>query len=176
MMTEKTDGPKAFPFIAPIGDQVTQARGSSDPLDQKQKSLLGETLRDPDRSLLRKWLTGHGLETRYRLVEGEKMVESEKMEQNRVGGVRAKGSSARLGKRPGGERYIRSDELVATDIFVEKAQVFLTTRGRTLYICGIFTSVLAIGLPLGAAWFVYGTETKQLLDVTNSSDDVSHAS
>lgn len=66
-------------------------------------------------------------------------------------------------------------KLAATDIFVEKAQVFLTNRGRWLYIFGVFTSVLAIVVLLAAAWFAYDAETSHLLQISYSSETVSPA-
>lgn len=147
-----------------------------DPLDQKQKSLLGETLRDPDCSLLRKWLTGRGLNKPdiawWRAIRWWRARRWRK-----IGWEVFERKALLLAAARDLEENDISDpmKLAATDIFVEKAQVFLTTRGRALYVFGVLTSVLAIGLLLGAAWFAYGTETKKLLDVANSSDDVSPA-
>jgi len=170
-MTENTAGVRELNEVGSSG-----AKASTDSSDQKQKSLLGETLRDPERSLLRKWLTGRGLE------------------KPDIGWWRAsRWWRARRWKKIGWEVFERkalllaaardlkendiSDpmKLAATDIFVEKAQVFLTTRGRWLYIFGFCTSVFATFILLTAAWLVYDADTKDLLRVDHSSDNVSAA-
>ena len=66
-------------------------------------------------------------------------------------------------------------KLAATDIFVEKAQRFLTSRGRWLYAFGAFTSVAAMLVLLGGAYFVYTRDPLRLLNVASSAHNVSTA-
>lgn len=161
--------------VAPIGDQVTQARGFSDPLDQERKSLLGATLRDPDLSLLRKWLTGGLKKPDIAWWRARRWWRGRRW--NKIGWEVFERKALLLAAARDLEENNIPDpmKLAATDIFVEKAQVFLTTRGRTLYIFGVLTSLAAIIILGSAAWFAYGADTRDLLHVSNSSDDVSHA-
>ncbi len=66
-------------------------------------------------------------------------------------------------------------KLAATDIFVEKAQGFLTSRGSWLYAIGALTSTITIAFLAGVAWHLYTADPLKLLQTTTSSADVSRS-
>jgi hypothetical protein len=64
-------------------------------------------------------------------------------------------------------------ELAATDIFVEKAQRFLTSRGRWLYGCGTATAAIAIGVLTYAAFYLWNKPMAEILPGVRPADWVS---
>jgi hypothetical protein len=66
-------------------------------------------------------------------------------------------------------------KLAATDIFVEKAQRYLTVRARLLYWTGIFVALLLVGMLSGAAWYVFTRRPDAILQITWPNEPVSTA-
>lgn len=141
------------------------------PSVQDSSNPLGSTLQDPEKSLLRKWLATLDLKAhpdggffrskRWRSIGWE---------------VFERKSLLLASARDLEENNIPDPiKLAATDIFVEKAQRTLATRGKWLYIFGALTATLATVVLLGAAWLIFSVDVLNLLHVKASSDTVSNA-
>jgi hypothetical protein len=66
-------------------------------------------------------------------------------------------------------------KLAATDVFVEKAQSFLTKRGLYLYCFGAFTTVLAVVLMAYAGNHLYSKPVSDILEVSDPGAHVTRS-
>lgn len=138
------------------------------PKQEPPTSSLGSTLLKPETSLLKKWL------------DESKNPDADIERKNRWNGIGREVFERKALLLAAATDLYRNNianpmQLAATDIFVEKAQGYLTQRGRIFYVLGTLTAVLAILVLLFAAWFIINADVAGLLGVTRSSDHVSRA-
>jgi hypothetical protein len=148
-----------------------------DPATDGHANKYGRTLEDPKLSLLREWLLGKKYAATEDAASKNPDPNAEIIERwKKIGwDVFERKALLLAAARDLDENNVPNPlKLAATDIFVEKAQGFLTERGKTLYRAGIVTSGAAIVLLLAAAALVYHADVKSLLGITKSSDTVSN--
>lgn len=63
--------------------------------------------------------------------------------------------------------------LAATDIFVEKAQRYLTYRGRFLYLAGSLIAALGLAVMMFAAWSLWAKSPAEFLGIQADTKEVS---
>jgi len=145
------------------------AESTKNPTQQSGDERLGITLRDPAKSLLRKWQM-HGDHFEDPNPKKRKAKWWSKMGWDVFERKALLIAAARDLQENGIENPMK---LAATDIFVEKAQLFLDRRGKLMYICGAVTAALAVAVLAIAAWYVFSRDPKDLLQTHSSSDKVS---
>jgi hypothetical protein len=133
-----------------------------------QNELLGITLLDPSRSLLKKWLTeiknpdvGWWRKRRWRTI-GWEVFERKSLLIAAASDLKENGFDDPM-------------KLAAADVFVEKAQRILAYRGVLMYAFGTLISFAAVAILGFAAWTVYHADAIKLLQTTRSSEQVSNA-
>jgi hypothetical protein len=146
---------------------VLDSTDSSQAANQQRTSATGSTTKKPSLEFLKWWLT----ESRNPDRDNKRVRMWEKMGWEvfqRKALLLAAAGDLRANDVP------NALQLAATDIFVEKAQVFLDRRGKMMYWFGLGTSVLAVVTLVCAAIFIFRTDVKDLLHVQTSSDRVSN--
>ncbi len=148
---------------------MEEKRSQGDGIQATPKKVLGATLRDPHRSLLREWLS--------RATNPDTDVDRTK-KWNEIGWEVFERKALLMAAARDLEENGVSDptRLAAADIFVEKAQRILTARGLILYRLALVTSLLAVTVLGLGAWYVYHLDVlRDLLHTEKSSESVSSA-
>jgi hypothetical protein len=138
---------------------------------------LGTTLFDePERSLLRRWLRAFRAQGNAKAENPDVSWRRQKRWANIGWEVFERKALLLAAARDLEENGVPNPlKLAATDIFVEKAQRYLTIRARLLYWTGILIALLLVATLGGASWYVFTRRPQDILQITWSNEPVSTA-
>jgi hypothetical protein len=138
----------------------------------KDTNRLGSTL-EPGKSALRNWLTE--TDNTQQSKAGRIKIYFRRRKWKKIGWevLERKALLLAAAKDLDNNNISVPVKLAATDIFVEKAQKILTTRGKWLYFFGTTTAALAAATLMATAWHIYHLNPLELLQIDKSKDHVS---
>jgi hypothetical protein len=145
---------------------------------QQNQPRFGHTLEHPEDSMLRKWLDAFkrdGASDATKLTNPDPNKERQEWERMAWQVFERKCLLLAAARDLELNNVEDSLQLAATDIFVEKAQLFLDSRGRTMYWCGIGTAA-AVLIVLGlAAVYVFTRDVRSVLHIDSGAQYVTAA-